>query len=92
MDLLDLATLLHFYVINNLPLAFAAFIAFGMFLFMMLFSVMLLLDVLVYEQFDVFVSRQSHRHLIDCIPKHALNGVFIFSLLETIVPVLLRGR
>ena len=30
MDLLDLATLLHLYVVNNLPLAFTAFAAFGM--------------------------------------------------------------
>jgi len=59
---------------------------------MMLLTVMLPLDVLVYEQLDVSVSRQAHRHLIDCIPKRALNGVLIFALLETIVPILLRGR
>ena len=59
---------------------------------MMLLTVMLPLDVLVYEQLNVFVSRQAHRHLIDCIPKHALNGVLAFALLETIVRVLLRGR
>ena len=58
----------------------------------MLLVVMLLLDVLVYEQLDVFLSRQAHRHLIDCIPKRALNGVFISTLLETILPVLLRGK
>ena len=58
---------------------------------MMLLIVMLPLDVLVYEQLDVFVSRQAHRHLIDCIPKCALNNVFISALLETIVPILLRG-
>jgi len=62
---------------------------------MMLLVVMLLLsylDVLIYEQLDVFVGRRVHRNLIDCIPKCALNGVFVFALLETIVPVLLRGR
>src|SRR5699024_6928212 len=64
-------------------------------LFMMLFVMTLLLsylDVLVYEQLDVFMGRQVHGHLIDCIPKRALNGVFVSSLLETIVPILLRGR
>ena len=50
------------------------------------------LDVLVYEKLDVFVGRQVHRHLTDCIPKCALNSVFISILLETIVPILLRGR
>jgi len=30
-DLLDLATLFHLYVVNNLPLAFVAFVAFAMF-------------------------------------------------------------
>lgn len=50
------------------------------------------LDVLAYEQLDVFVGRQVHIHLIDCIPKCALNGVFDSALLETIVPVLLRGK
>ena len=62
---------------------------------MMVLMVMLLLsylDVVVYEQLDVFVSRQAHRHLIDCIPKHALNYVFVSALLEAIVPILLRGR
>lgn len=38
------------------------------------------------------MSRQDDRHLIDDILKHALNGVFIFSLMEAIVPILLRGR
>lgn len=60
----------------------------------MLLVVMLLLsylDVLVYEKLDVFMGRQVHRHLIDCIPKCALNDVFVFALLEIIVPVLLRG-
>ena len=50
------------------------------------------LDVLFYEQLDVFVGRQVHRHLNDCIPKCALNVVFDSALLETIVPMLLRGR
>ena len=59
---------------------------------MMLLVVMLFLNVLVYEQIDIFVSRQAHGHLIDCIPKRVLNNVFISSLLETIVPVMLRGR
>ena len=59
---------------------------------MMLLAVMLPLDVLVYKQLDVFMGRQVHGHLIDCIPKCALNSVFVFVLLETIVPVLVRGR
>ena len=53
---------------------------------------MLLLDVLVYEQPDVFVGRQFHGHLIDCILKCAMNNVFMSSLLETIVPILLRDK
>ena len=64
-------------------------------LFMMMLDVMLLLsylDVLVYKQLDVFVGRQVHGHLIDCIPKCALNSVFISALLETNVAILLRGR
>jgi len=64
-------------------------------LFMMLLIVMFLLsylDFLVYKQLDVIMGRQVHGHLIDCIPKRALNNVFISSLLEAIVPVLLRGR
>jgi len=61
-------------------------------LFMIMLIVMLPLDVLVYEQLDFFVSRQAHRHLIDCIPKCALNCVFISTLLEAIVPILLRGK
>lgn len=62
---------------------------------MFLLVVMLLpsyLDVLVYEQLDVFMGRQVHRHLIEYIPKCALNGFFDSALLETIVPVLLRLR
>ena len=62
---------------------------------MMMLAMMLLLSylhVLVYEQIDVFVGRQVHRDLIDCIPKCALNDAFLSALLETIVPVLLRGR
>ena len=58
---------------------------------MMLLAMLLLLDVLVHKQLDVFVSRQAHRHLIDCIPKRALNVVFISALLEAIVLVLLTG-
>ena len=61
---------------------------------MVLLALMLFLsylDVLVYEQLDVFVGRQVKRHLIDCIPKCALNGVFDSALLETIVPILLRS-
>ena len=63
-------------------------------LFMMLLDVMLLLsylDVLVYEQLDICVRRKSHRHLIDCISRCALDGVFNSTLLETIIPTLLRG-
>jgi len=55
---------------------------------MMLLIVMLLLsyiDVLVYEQLDVFIGRHVHGHLIDYIPKCALNGVFVSTLLETII-------
>jgi len=62
---------------------------------MMMLTVMLLLlylDVLVYEQLDVFVGRQVHRHLIDCIPNCALNNVFVSDLLETVVLVLMRGK
>jgi len=64
-------------------------------LFMMLLTVMFLLSylkVLVYEQLDVFMGRKVHRHLINYITKCALNGVFVFALLETIVPVLIRGK
>ena len=50
------------------------------------------LDVHVYEQLNVFVGRQVHRHFIDYIPKCALNDVFNSALLETIVLVLLRGK
>jgi len=56
-------------------------------LFTILLAVMLLLsylDVLAYEKINVFVSRQSHRHLIDCIPKCSLNSVLEFALLETL--------
>lgn len=61
---------------------------------MLLIAMLLLsyLDVLVYEKLDVFVGRQVHRHLIDYIPKCALNSVFVSTLMETIVPILLRGR
>ena len=61
-------------------------------LFMRLLVVMMLLDVLVYEQLDVFMGRQVHGHLIDCIQKCALSGLFVSALLETILPVFLRGR
>jgi len=64
-------------------------------LLMVLFIVMLLpfyLDILVYEQLDVFIDRQVHRHLIECIPSCTLNSVFETALLGAIVPVLLRGR
>lgn len=50
------------------------------------------LDILVYEQLDVFIDREVHRHLIDCISSCALNGVFGSALLVAIVPVLVRGR
>ena len=62
---------------------------------MVIHAMMLLLsylDVLVYEQLDVFVGRKVHGHLIECIPKCALDGVFASALLETIVLVLLRDR
>ena len=66
MDLVDVATLLHLYVVSNLPLAsatfaiFTMFIAFDMFpsaIVHVLLIVMLLLDVLVHEQLDFFMSR-----------------------------------
>ncbi len=59
---------------------------------MVLLAVMLLLSylhVLVYEQLDVFMGRQVHIQLIDCIPKCALNDVFYSALLEAIIPVVL---
>jgi len=49
------------------------------------------LGTLVHEQLDVFVDRQVHRHLINCIPSCTRNGVFDSTLLEPIVPMLL-GR
>lgn len=61
---------------------------------MMLLAMMLLpsyIDILVCEKLDVFVGRKVHRHLIDYIPKCALNDVFDLDFLGTIVPVLLRG-
>ena len=85
MDLL--ATLFHLCVVNFHSLHLVCCLQ-------LLFMVLLLsyLDVLVYEQLDVFMGRQVHGHLIDCIPKCAMNGVFVSDLLETIVPILLRGR
>jgi len=62
---------------------------------MMMLTMMLLfsyLDVLVYEQLDVFMGSQVRGNLIDYIPKCALNGFFVSTLLETIIPVLLRGK
>jgi len=50
------------------------------------------LDILVHEQLDVFIDRKVHRHLIDYIPSYILNDVFESTLLEAIVPVLLRGK
>jgi len=50
------------------------------------------LDILVHEQLDVFVDRQFHRHLINCIPSCALNSVFDSALLEVIVLVLLKDK
>lgn len=64
-------------------------------LVMVLLSMMSLpfhIDILVHEQLDVFIDKQFHRHLIDCILSCALNGVFDSALLEAIVLVLLRGR
>ena len=64
-------------------------------LLMVLLALMLLpsyLDILVYKQLDVFMDRRVHRHLIDCISSCTLNSVFDSTLLESIVPVLLRGR
>ena len=95
MDLLELATLFCLCVVKNLPIAF---ITSGMLPSAdvhVLLAVMMLpsyLDVLVYEQLDVFVGRNVHRRLIDFIPKCALNGVFKYTLLETMVPMMLRGK
>ena len=115
MDHLDLATLFHLYVVNNLPLAFIAFAMFTAFITFVLFVafdafstffsfisfvVLIVFDMLpsatfhdapCCEQLDIFVSRQAHRHLIEYISRCAMNGVFDSSLLETIVPTLLRG-
>jgi len=62
---------------------------------MMLLTAMFMLsypDVLDYEQLYVFVSRKLHGHLINYIPKSTLNGVFLSTLLETIVAMLLKGK
>lgn len=93
-DLLKLATLFCIYVVNNLPLVFVASNMLLQLLFMVLLVVMMFssyIVVIFYEQLDVFVGRQVHRHLIDCIPKRALNIVFDSALIEMIVPMLLRG-
>ena len=50
------------------------------------------LDILALEQLNVFIDRQVHRHSINGIPTCALNGVFGSTLLEVIVPMMLRGR
>jgi len=50
------------------------------------------LDILVYEQIHVFVGRQFHGHLMDSIPRRSPNDVFVSTVLETIVLILLRGR
>ena len=50
------------------------------------------LDVVFYEQLDIFMSRQAHRNLIVYISRCALNGVFDFALFKTIIHALLRGR
>lgn len=64
-------------------------------LLMVLLAVMSLpfhLDILVHEQHDVFIDREVHGHLIDCIPSCAPNGAFDSALMEVDVPMLLRGR
>ena len=48
--------------------------------------------ILFNEQLDVFMDRQVHRHLTNCIPSCALNNVFDSALLKAIVLVLLRDR
>ena len=52
-------------------------------LLMVLLAVMLIilmllpsyLDVLIYEELDVFIGRQAHTHLLECNPLCALNIV-----------------
>ena len=48
------------------------------------------LDILVHEQLDVFLDRQVHRHLTNCIPSCSLNNVFESALLEYVLLVRLR--
>lgn len=94
-DLLELATLFSLCVVNNLPRVCCMQVCCLQLLLMVLLAVMLLpyyIDVLVDEQLDVFMGRKVHRHLIECIPKCALNDVFNSSFLEAIVPVLLRDK
>lgn len=66
-----------------------------LFLLMLLLLIVMFLpfqlDILLHEQLDVFIDKKFHRHLIDNIPKCALNSGFNVSLLEAIVAVLLRG-
>ena len=54
-------------------------------LLMVLLVVMLLtyyLDVLVYEQLDVLIGKQAHRHFLGCKPCWALDGVLWLFPLE----------
>lgn len=64
-------------------------------LLMVLLVVMLLpfhLHILFHEQLYVFIDREVHTHLIECIPSCAFNDIFDSTLLEAIIPVLLRGK
>ncbi len=63
-------------------------------LLMVLLTVMLLpfhIDILFREELDVFIDRQVHNHLIDCIPNCALNYVIDSTLMEANVAMLLRS-
>ena len=91
----ELAALLRLYAVNNHPLAFIARKCFppatadGV---ARCDAISIYLDIIVHEKIDVFMDRQVHRHLIDCVLSCTLNGVFDSALLEDIVPVLLGGR
>lgn len=63
------------------------------YLLLLLLMVLLFhLDIFFHEQLDVFIDRQVNGHLINFIPSCAPNGVFDSSLLEVVVPMLLRGK
>ena len=78
MDLLELATLFCLYVVKPSSYIRCMQVCCLLLLLMVLLVVMLLpyyLDVLVYEQLDVFIGNKPHRHLLGCNPCCALNCV-----------------